>query len=495
MQLMGFSEILKLFPFALECDQDGTILNRGPAWSRFGIEPGDSCSEIFHIENPAGKPTPFAKPQTLDLNKALILKTNLFKGHLKTVGFTSLGKSILLMTPSLSSEQDLTDFQLSFEDFSPLDPVFDYLILAQSQRMAAREMKNLYEMNQVLARLPEETPFPILRLNGFGEVLYTNGKFQNLFETNDQILTFFKVCKEMIATQEVQQGQSITLTKNIDSRYFILTVVPIEEHGYYNVFVNETTAEVQALKDVQDERSRTIMAAKLSTLGEMAAGIAHEINNPLAIIKGRVQLMNRVLDGLDPKLKEKITKGLQIIDQTTDRIMKIVVGLKNFSRDATNDGNENVKVSQLTQSVVDLLSEKFSHTGVELKCTIPPDLTVEGQVIQLEQVLMNLVTNSFHAIEKNETKWIHVDAQLIGTRIQISIEDSGSGIPADLREKIMLPFFTTKPVGQGTGLGLSISKGIVEKHHGRIYIDENCPHTKFVVELPQRQPQSQPAAA
>lgn len=488
MESFSFSEILKLFPFAIHCDVTGVVVERGPAWQKFGLEAGDYCSEVFQIEITGGQFVKLQHLEDLHFERAVTLKSELVPTPFKALAKRTPDKIILLMTPSLGVHQDLSAIQLSFEDFSPLDPAFDYLLLVQSHKSAAQEMKTLYEQNQLLARLPEETPFPILRLNQVGEIMYTNKAFQNLFKESGNILSFFKICRELVKEKQENgfAGPSETLTRTLGDRHFSLTVVPIQEYGYFNIFASETTNEIRALQDVQDERGRTIMAAKLSTLGEMAAGIAHEINNPLAIIKGRVQIMNRAIEGADPVVAEKVLKNIVIIDNTIERISKIVVGLKNFSRDASHDKFENIFISQLVKNVWDLVEEKFTKYGVSFKTDISEDLKMEGQTIQMEQVLLNLITNSFHAIENLEEKWIQVSSFIVGSRLQIRIEDSGPGIPAELREKIMLPFFTTKPTGKGTGLGLSISKGIVEKHFGRIFIDELRPNTCFVIELPQK---------
>jgi signal transduction histidine kinase len=103
---------------------------------------------------------------------------------------------------------------------------------------------------------------------------------------------------------------------------------------------------------------------------------------------------------------------------------------------------------------------------------------------QVSQVVLNLINNSADAIEGSPNPWIIVDVVATGTSLFLSIMDSGKGIPEEIAKKIMNPFFTTKEVGKGTGLGLSIGKGIIEGHGGKLYLDRNSPHTKFIIELP-----------
>ena len=104
--------------------------------------------------------------------------------------------------------------------------------------------------------------------------------------------------------------------------------------------------------------------------------------------------------------------------------------------------------------------------------------------MQISQVLLNLFNNSFDAIENSDTKWIKHEVVYLENFARLEISDSGSGIQKALADKIMQPFFTTKPIGKGTGLGLSISRSIIEEHGGKFFLDETCPNTKFIIELP-----------
>ena len=124
----------------------------------------------------------------------------------------------------------------------------------------------------------------------------------------------------------------------------------------------------------------------------------------------------------------------------------------------------------------------YDH-NIILKVSEIPQVTVLAREAQLAQVLLNLLNNSFDAVEEITNKWVSIDVIDKDKKFQIRVTDSGAGIPSEILDKVMYPFFTTKEVGKGTGLGLSISKGIVEEHKGRIFIDPSMQNTCFVIEF------------
>lgn len=255
------------------------------------------------------------------------------------------------------------------------------------------------------------------------------------------------------------------------------------------------TIFVIAFKRVKDERIETqdllekeklnsINAYKMASLGEMAGGIAHEINNPLTIIKGSSDIIvKNIRDGnLNPKLIEKYSEK---ISKTTDRVSKVIISLKNFSRDGSDDPFENYSVSKLIEGSLDLCSEKFKVNGIDfINDKVDPNLKIDCRVIQIEQVLVNLFNNAFDAVSTQEEKWVKVFVEEDDVEIKICVQDSGIGVSKEVIEKIMQPFFTTKELGKGTGLGLSISKGIIESHSGAINIEDSYGFTTFSLSFP-----------
>jgi signal transduction histidine kinase len=122
-----------------------------------------------------------------------------------------------------------------------------------------------------------------------------------------------------------------------------------------------------------------------------------------------------------------------------------------------------------------------------IKPLIDENLTIQCRPSEISQVLLNLLNNAFDAVEDLPQRWVKIDVKEVDDQVNLTVTDSGQGIDVALRDKIMQPFFTTKPVGKGTGLGLSISSGIVESHHGKFVLDPKSPFTSFQMTLPKRQ--------
>jgi signal transduction histidine kinase len=229
--------------------------------------------------------------------------------------------------------------------------------------------------------------------------------------------------------------------------------------------------------------ARVAQGSKLSSLGEVSAGVAHEINNPLAILKIRLQRMQEDLSSGEID-RATLLAELQKADASADRISRIVKGLLAFARSSDNEPLAPTPLKRVVDSTLDLCSERFKKRSIALNVQCPIDVTVKCRAVQLEQVLLNLLTNAFDAVENLEEKWVSLDVWEGSGAILVNVTDSGKGIPPPVRERLMQPFFTTKGPGRGTGLGLSVSMGMIEGQGGRLYYDPDCANTKFVIELP-----------
>ena len=250
-------------------------------------------------------------------------------------------------------------------------------------------------------------------------------------------------------------------------------------------YKKNTKARILAEKSLEEERARSAHSAKMSALGEMAGGVAHEINSPLAIIQLVSETTVRKLRA-GKITNEDIALALEKISKTNTRMAKIVNALRSFSRDGRSDKLEVVSTSHLMSEVLSLASDKFKFSGIELR--VPAENECEfffdGRQTEIEQVVINLLNNSLDAIQNLREKWVEVSIRKDGGNVLIIVTDSGRGIPDEIAEKVMQPFFTTKEVGSGTGLGLSVSLGIAKMHNGLLAYDKSSENTRFILTLP-----------
>ena len=252
----------------------------------------------------------------------------------------------------------------------------------------------------------------------------------------------------------------------------------------------------KAYQELKHTQSQLVQSAKLASIGELAAGVAHELNQPLMVIRGNAQLVKRFITKGQYEIDD-LLKQMEPIERNTKRMMNIINHLRTFSRQSKSE-YYSLDVNQVIEESFLMVGEQLRLRNIEIKKTLDPDLPkIKGDTNQLEQVFLNLITNARDAItEKNEdqkpgngnpdsieiiTKTSETDSNLI----EVLFKDTGNGIGASARNSIFDPFFTTKAVGKGTGLGLSISYGIISDHNGQIEIADTGPQgTTFQVKLP-----------
>lgn len=246
-------------------------------------------------------------------------------------------------------------------------------------------------------------------------------------------------------------------------------------------------ADLQArIREVEEQRELLVQADKLKSLGEIAGGIAHEINTPLYIIKSNAESLVRRIESSQDLVKDELLQKINKIDKTVTRISDLTKGMLLFSRSGVVDDIDTVHASQIIESAVALIRGSSNRTGIEIILDPSDDVKVVCSQQKALQVVINLLSNALDALDNLEEKWIR-----IGTRVgktpgfsEIYVTDSGQGIPPELREKILEPFFSTKPVGKGTGLGLSLSQKLAKAQKGSLYIDNSSSTTTFVLSLP-----------
>lgn len=248
----------------------------------------------------------------------------------------------------------------------------------------------------------------------------------------------------------------------------------------------DITPLIEKKQEIEALRNKTIQSSRMAILGEMTSGIAHEINNPLTVILSHASHLREAIRKSDSS--ENNLDALRRLDKiinTSYRIEKTVRGLKSFARDGSQDPFQSTLVSHLINESLELCTENLKNHQINLIIDqIEPELMIDCRPAQISQILLNLIGNSKDAIQDLDERWIRLQVKDIGDCVRFSLIDSGHGIPNDISAKLMDAFFTTKTAGEGTGLGLSISKTIVESHYGQLFIDNDCPNTKFVFDIP-----------
>ena len=246
------------------------------------------------------------------------------------------------------------------------------------------------------------------------------------------------------------------------------------------------TMALDQLKSTQDQ---LIHKSKLAALGQMSAGIAHEINNPLAVLSANTEQL-KVYDLNNPKEVENFNKRVDKIVSMALRITNIVSGMRTFSRSDANQAFQRVPLRPIIEETLDIARIKFKNSKIKLEVGDLPDIELECKSLQISQVLINLLGNAFDAVQALPNPWVRLNVSQKDNFVEFQVKDSGSGLPPEVADRLLEPFFTTKEVGKGTGLGLSISFGIAQAHQGSLELDRTCENTCFVMRIPLTQPDS-----
>lgn len=442
----------KEFPFHFVLNTDCTIIQSGEVLQR--IIPhiiGSHFAKCFQINRPIVQAVTFADISRKS-NSIFILKSlhseMVLKGQMLTVDDCEI--MFFLGSPVVTEISQLNQIGIKLKDFAVHESAADFLLLLQTK---SRLMDELVE---------RET------------------KLKNILKDKEEIATLAEArARDLeLALENLQRARDIEL----------------------------------AFKNLQKNSTQLIQAEKMAGLGQMVAGIAHEINNPINFINGNLTYINQYIHDLITLIKlyqqhfpqasseildytEEIDLNFLLIDLLrivasmrtgTDRVKDLVLSLRNFSR-LDEAEQKDVDLHEGIDSTLLILSHQLKQ-GIEVVRQYGDLPKVLCYPAQLNQVFMNIISNAADALFETDVKPKRI---IIKTSVDdsknicISIQDNGNGISAEIKEKIFNPFFTTKPAGKGTGLGLSISYQIVEKHRGRIdVVSELEKGTEFIIKIP-----------
>lgn len=366
----------------------------------------------------------------------------------------------------------------------------------RAEALVIKQTKLISESQRLMRTLMEAAPVGFVQLSPDGKFIYSNSKWTEISGfTENEIVKLNR--RQIIFGPDLEKVEKVWFgfLKNsnpFDLRFRIMrsdgqlkwvqviaTRIRDEANrteGFVAVVVDVTEAMAQQLS-LETERAKAIESAKLASLGEMAGGIAHEINNPLMIIQAQAEQLIRITKD------ERVVAGMGRIERTVGRIAKIIKGMRALSRNSDNDEFAPARVSAILEDVIDLCQERFRQSAVALNVEIIDDFVIDCRATQISQVLLNLLNNSYDAVRGDRRSWTQITVFRAENKGIITVTDSGSGIPKDVADRIMDPFFTTKSIEKGTGLGLSISRNIMRDHGAEFYLDQKSPNTKFVLEF------------
>jgi two-component system, NtrC family, sensor kinase len=236
---------------------------------------------------------------------------------------------------------------------------------------------------------------------------------------------------------------------------------------------------------IEEEKEKLKMqlqhAERLAFVGELSAGIAHELNEPLGKILGFAQLIKKAGD-LNNQQHEDVDRIIKASLYTREIIKKLMIFSRQMPQQLTS-----VNLNTIVSNILYFIDVRFQSRGIQIVERLDPNLpSIQADAVQMSQILVNLMTNAIHALSNGGK--VTVTTKHKGIRVSLAVKDNGIGMATDVKKKIFEPFFTTKPIGQGTGLGLSVVHGIVEAHNGQIIVNSTLGKgSAFEIRLPIKQ--------
>jgi len=343
---------------------------------------------------------------------------------------------------------------------------------------------NLRSEKELIERILDTVPNAVLVINEQGRIELANRTFNEQFGKSKGTLEG-ELLQEIIPVRDLSQAVSDTRLKRnqkeqFEFKYFM--------NGSERIFASsilwmETDEILLVLADITQERERQerlYLTDRLASVGEMAAGIAHELNNPLTSVMGLSQLL--LDDDVPPEMKE----DLEGIHSEARRAAGVVKNMLTFARKHAPK-KETTQINRIIEDVIKLRAYEHRVNNIAIESILDPNLPeISVDYFQIQQVFLNITLNAEQEMIKAHKKGtLRIVTGRIDSHVKISFIDDGSGISPENMSKLFSPFFTTKEVGKGTGLGLSICYGIIKNHNGKIYAtSEFGQGATFVVELP-----------
>lgn len=325
----------------------------------------------------------------------------------------------------------------------------------------------IYENLKTLETIFESITHPIALINSCCEAEISNQAYKE---------SPYKKCHLELIEKVFADKKSLKMEIDEGGKFYLLSFYPVfNEKG-------EVIKVVQILEDITEKKlmeERLIMTEKLAAVGQVSAGLAHEINNPLS---GIILLLNQLRKNHLPAQEKE--NYFDLIHQGLLKIQTLIKDLLNFTR-SSELKPQRVSVNEIIIDLLNLSSHLLEKEKIRVSLALDqsmPNILLDRE--KMEQVFLNLILNAVQAMENSTEKHLTIETYHKAGKVYLTFQDTGPGVPENIANRIFDPFFTTKPPGKGTGLGLSVSLAIVEKHGGRLYLDKSHKGAKFVIELP-----------
>jgi signal transduction histidine kinase len=332
-----------------------------------------------------------------------------------------------------------------------------------------------------VARFPEENPHSVIRISGDGEIIFANAPAKGQILKKLDVGVGQKVPDEIYSTvkETLESDDYLDVDHTLGGRIYACTFVPVVEHAYVNIYGVDITEKINAQEEAEEANQELIQAEKMSSLGVVISGIAHEIRNPLQVI---LALSESIVDDDDlPRIQDD---AQEIID-ASNRISEIVSDLSTHARDARTLGQSSINLNDVADKSMEISKHTRNLRLVKVVKDYAKSPIVVGSTSELTQIITNFVNNGVDAMDAEGELRLSTSSTK-GTHT-ISVTDNGSGMDEATQKKIFDPFFTTKDPGKGTGLGLHVVRKIVEKHGAELNLkSELGKGTTFTVIFPHK---------
>lgn len=348
------------------------------------------------------------------------------------------------------------------------------------------DLRSAYEFEEALSVENNKLQEVVDSVPGFMIVVSKKGKWLKSSRLSPDVTNSEELNQEILEFQEAETQKKIKeLDLEIDGikHSFIVSFEKVHSFEGGIIIFGLPVDELNEVRhQLEVEKAKAAYAAKLAGIGVMASGVAHEINNPLAIISMNAETLQSKLSSqnVDRTLWERKVKT---ITDTVNRVAVIIKSLQNLSREDVLPEGDSVDLHQIIREVINVSSARLSLLGIELSYKNEKSYPIRGKHLEIGQVLMNLLNNSVDAVKDSPQKKIIFDLTESDHEVVLEVKDTGPGISPEVQENLFQPFFTTKDVGSGTGLGLSTSRSILLANEGSISLIHPKDLTVFQVRL------------